>query len=61
MKRIIIKSSLVGLTLLLGACTHHHPPGWAWGWDHDDKDYKKAKKNYHHDNRYKNHQDKHDD
>lgn len=58
MQRIITKSSLVGLMLLLGACTHyHHYPDW----DHDNRDNNKPQKHYHHDNRYKKHKDKHDD
>ena len=58
MQRIITKSSLIGLILLLGACTHYHRHP---DWDHDNRDYNKAQKHYQHDNRYKKHKDKHDD
>lgn len=58
MHRIITKSSLVGLMLLLGACTHyHHYPDW----DHDNRYKNNPQKYYHHDNSYKKHKHNHDD
>ena len=58
MQGITIKSTLVGLILLLGACSHYHHFS---GWDHDNRDNNKAQKHYNHDNKYKKNKDKHDD